>query len=662
MKKHLLSLIIFCSLSGILAAQDFPYHTITAEEIDMKSYVKDASAHAVVLSEYGKSRITIGNDDNIKLMYEYHVKIKIFDSKGFDNATVEIKLRNNESGNSSDQLYDVTGVTYYTDENGSTQQVELDPKKVYTTRDYKYQSTAKFTMPGLRNGCVIEYKYRIESPFFLDHFRPWEFQSDIPKMYSEYEAFIPGHFTYNASMRGTLKLSKSVADIENGCFSTHGAKSDCSHLVYGMKDIPAFIEEDYMTSPKNFLSAISFELVEYTDPYTGVKKKATKEWTDIDHELKTSDEFGVQIKKKDLFKDRLVPVLAGKTDELSKAQAVYAYIQKQFKWNDYIGIYSIDGIKKAIQSHSGSIADINISLIAAMTSAGINAEAVLLSTRDHGFVNDLYPATNDFNYVIAKVNIGDKSYFLDATDPLLSFGMLPLTCLNDKGRVMSLDKPSYWIDLNLPQREKDTYTLDFTLQDDGKAKGTLTHYSVGYKAYTKRKAIKKFNSVEEYVDDLNSKLQKAKILKSEIINLDSLDSPVEEKYEIEIKLYDKENSGALSFNPFFLNRTETNPFKLTERSYPVDWGMPSEDRFILTMHLPANYTIVTPPQTINITLPIDGGKFLTSYEPDNNSFTFSSVIQFNKSIYSPQEYPYLKELYNKIIAFEKAEMVFKKKQ
>ena len=47
---------------------------------------------------------------------------------------------------------------------------------------------------------------------------------------------------------------------------------------------------------------------------------------------------------------------------------------------------------------------------------------------------------------------------LDATDPLLPFGMLPLTCLNDKGRVFSLDKPSYWMDLNLPQRESSTYT------------------------------------------------------------------------------------------------------------------------------------------------------------------------------------------------------------
>jgi hypothetical protein len=79
------------------------------------------------------------------------------------------------------------------------------------------------------------------------------------------------------------------------------------------------------------------------------------------------------------------------------------------------------------------------------------------------------------------------------------------------------------------------------------------------------------------------------------------------------------------------------------------------------MHLPAQYIVEAPPQIMNVELPNNGGRFLTSYLPGDNSFTFSNEIQFNKSIYSSAEYPYLKELYNKIIQSEKAEMVFKKK-
>jgi hypothetical protein len=662
--RTFLILVSLSCLVQLATAQDFPYGQISSEELSMKKYAKDTSAHAVVLREYAKARINVANDDNIKLMFEYHVKIKIFDNKGFDEATAQIKLRNNEDKSDMDEVVKVTGTTYFTDSYGNIQQVEFDPKKVYTSRDYKYQSTFKFTMPALTEGCVIEYTYQLEAPIglHLDNFHPWEFQSDIPKVYSEYEAVIPAHFTYNAALRGPLKLTKNSASVLTGCFSTHGASSDCSDIIYAMSDIPAFVEEDDMTSPKNYISAISFDLVEFTNPYNGVKTKETKEWKDIDYSLKSDYAFGGQLKRKDLLKDKLLPAYSGKTNDLDKAKAIYAYLQKWYKWNDYEGPESIDGIKKAFESHSGSVADINISLITALNGAGISAEAVLLSTRENGLLNDLYPAINKFNYVIAKVNIDDKIYLLDASDPLMTFGMLPLKCLNDKGRVFSLDKPSYWIDLNLPQREKSTSTMELTLQDDGKLKGTITNYSIGYEAYKKRVAIKKFNTTDEYVEDIGSKLPKFKILKSEITNLDSLDKPVVEQYDVEINIADKMGAGGLTFNPFFLNRMTTNPYKLTERSYPVDRGMPGDYRTILIMHLPPQYIMDNPPKAVAVGLPDNGGMFLTDFQVSgDNSFTFSHVIQLNKSIYSSEEYPYLKQLFNNIIQSEKAEMVFKKK-
>jgi hypothetical protein len=660
LKKTLLPLLFLAGLCQLAAAQDFPYGKTTDAEVEMKTYDKDTAAHAVVLQEFGKSRIDVVSDDNIKLIYEYHVKVKIFDAKGFDNGTVEIPVYNNSDNDSYENIDDITGVTYYKDDNGLTQKIELEQKKIYPVKENKHWAIYKFAMPGLRNGCVIEYKYRIESPYF-ENLHSWHFQSYIPKVHSEYEIHIPGFWNYNASLKGKLKLTKTKAELERGCFSTHGSSSDCSFIMYAMDDVPAFVDEDFMTTPKDFLSAINFELINYTNPYTGAKKKVTEEWVDVDYRLKTSPEFGGQLKRKGLLKDRVATIIAGKTDDLEKAKAIYAYWQKWFKWNDYYGIYSVDGIGKALDTHSGSVADINLSLVTALSVAGLKADAVLLSTRNNGAVNPLYPVIGDFNYVVARVNIGDKNYLLDGTDPLLSFGMLPFKCLNDKGRVFNLDKPSYWMDLNLPQRENSTFTYNLTLQDDGKIKGTLTHYSMGYEAYKKRVAIKKFNSIDEYVENLNSKLPKMKIIKSTINNVDSLDKVVEEIYEVEISAYHNENSTKQVFNPFFMDRITNNPFKMAERSYPVDWGMPRDERFILTMHLPAGYTVENPPQNKAVSLPNNGGEFLTGYDDGTaNTFTFSHVIKFNKSVYNSLEYPYLKELYNKIIQSEKAEMVFNK--
>lgn len=660
MKRTLPVLFFFLFSIMLASAQDFNFGSISTEEMNMKSYDKDTSAHAVVLQEFGKSSINIGSDDNLKQIYEYHVKIKIFDSKAFDKGTVKILLYSNDKNDSYEEVSDIKGVTYYKDDNGFTQKAELEDKKVYPVKENKYWASHKFAMPGLRNGCIIEYKYRVESPRW-NKIRSWGFQDDIPKIYSEYEVHIPAFFNFNASIKGFLKLSKNTASLESQCFETHGSKCDCSLLNFGMAHIPAFIEDEYMTSPNNFLSTINFEMVDYTSPYDGVKHKETKEWKDIDYLLKTDYSFGGQLKRKSLLKDRVLPIIAGKTDDMAKAKAIYQYWQKWFKWDDYFGIWS-ENISKAWDSHSGSVADINLSLVTALNAVGLNAEAVVLSTRDNGALNTLYPVINDFNYVVAKVNVGDQAYLLDASDPLLPFGMLPLKCLNDKGRVFSLDKPSYFMDMSLPQRTKSSYILDVTLQDDGKLKGTLTNYSTGYEAYERRKAIKKFNSIDEYVESLNGRLPKWKFTKTEIRNLDSLDMPIAEVYNVEIKVYDKlGESNRVTFSPYYINRMVTNPFRLKERSYPIDKGMASEERYVITVHLPADYTVDTPPQQMSIALPNSGGKYIASYEAIDNAFNFTYITQFSKPIYDAQEYPYLKEFYNKIIQSQKTEMVFKKK-
>jgi len=661
MKRPLLLLSLFVCLSFFAKAQDdFAYGTFTNEDMSMQQYDKDTSAHAVVLNEFGRAKIDATNDDVVRLVYQYHVKIKIFDNEGINQGNIVIPLYNND-GDSFEEINQIKGITTYKDNDGLIKTAELDNSKIFRVKENKHYTLVKFAMPAVVKGCTIEYTYTIFSPFY-QNFHSWQFQSDIPKIYSEYDVHIPGFWDFNASMRGALKLTKNTAEVESGCFEFVGAKSDCSHFVYGMKDIPAFVEEAHMTSPNNFLSAIYFQLIEYTDLQGGGKHKMAREWKDVDYDLKHADYFGDQARKKDFFKEKIIPVIAGKTDSLDKAKAVYEYIKKNIKWNDFFGIVSDDGVRRAFVNHSGNVSDINLSLVAALNAAGLNADPVLLSTRENGFIVKLYPATGDFNYVIAKVDIGGTSYLLDATEPLLTFGMLPMRCLNDQGRVMSLDKPSYWIDLNTSQKQVNTYSLDLTLQPDGKIKGTMTHYSLGYAAYEKREEIKKFNSVDEYVESLDEKSPKFKIINSEVDNVDSLDLPLVEKYDIEIKEFSSMSSNRLGFNPFINDRMTVNPFKLAERTYPVDWGMPSITRYVLTLHLPVGYSIENAPQNVGIALPNDGGSFITQFETTDNEFTFSHVLQIKKSVYSPEEYPYLKELFSKIILSEGNQIILKKNQ
>ena len=642
------------------SAQDFPYGQVDNDALNMTKYAKDTSAHAVMINEYGTSRIGFDNDYNILITYVRHAKIKFFDNKDFETEGTIVESLYNSNETRFEDITDIKAITYYKDENGNVQHVELDKSKIFRTRENKHVSTVKFALPALRSGCVVEFTYKISSPYLFD-FKGWDFQASIPKIKSVYEVHIPGYWEYNASLAGPLKLSFNTAVVERSCLSYGSAAADCSDIVYGMNDVPAFVEEDYMTSAKNFKSAIIYQLVQETNLQSGIKTKYTKDWKDIDYLLKTESFFGSQLKRTSLLKDRIAPVLAGKTDQLEKAKAVYNFIKGTIKWDGHHDYASVDGIKQALDSHTGNSGDINLALVTALNAAGVPTEAVVLSTRANGVVNKLYPDLNSFNYVIAKANIGDQSYLLDATEPLLPFGMLPLRCLNDQGRVFSLDKPSYWIDMTTPQREKTTYSIDLTLQDDGKLKGTLTRFSTGYSAFLKRAEVKKFNSTDEYFDHVSGDIHGIKFTKSSISNVDSLDNPIAETYQVELNPSDKMVNNRIGLSPFLIEQIKTNPFKLARRDYPVDWGMPSEDRYIVTVHLPSQYTLENPPQPISYGLPNQGGNFITDFTTDGSTLTFSYITRINHSVYSTEEYPYLKELFNKIILAEKNELVFKKK-
>ncbi|MDF3078327.1 MAG: hypothetical protein K0S09_2216 [Sphingobacteriaceae bacterium] len=656
MKRILFVALLLCIAFNSFS-QDFDFGKVTREELQLSSYSKDTTANAVVLKEFGTAAIS--SEAPFPLIFEHHVRIKIFNKKAFEHGNIIIPVYKSDTQN-METVSHINGITFTTKADGSIAKTPLELKKVYKENKNRYWDLVKFAMPNLTDGCIIEYKYQIESPFKFN-FRKWVFQWDIPKVYSEYVAMIPSVYEYNVTLIGLLKIGNTKSEVAQDCFNGgNGFTADCSKMTYSMSDIPALVEEDYMTAASNYRSAINFELAQYYD-YRGGKHAVTKDWKDIDYDLKRGVEFGGQMKKTDLFKTVLPSITKGSNDELTKAKAVYAYTQKWFKWNNIHTYSSDDGIKKAMESHSGSVADINLSLIAALSAAGLNTEAVLLSTRENGVINKVYPVVSDFNYVVAKVNIGDKSYLLDATDPLLPFGLLPIRCINDQGRVISSEKPSYWIDMVAQQRESSSYNLDLTLGEDGKISGTIICYSNGYEAYNKRKAIKKFNSTEEYVESLDERMPKIKILNSSFGSLDSLDQTLSEKYEVQIDAYDDLNTDRFSFNPFFIDPVKENPFKLKERSYPVDWGAPSDTRMTLILRYPAKFEIQSKPDAVGLALPLEGGKYSVNSSSEENKLSFSQLVSLNKSIYQPNEYPYIKELFNKIVETQKSEIVFKKK-
>lgn len=656
--RHFLVLFFLCALPFFSDAQDngFPFGKVTYRELGIKSYAPDTAAVALVLDEFGEAYID--NDNAHNLIFEYHTKIKILKKAGVSYGTFEIPLRKSEGR--SEKILSISASSF-TMEDGSMHETKLNPKNVFIENHSKHYDLKKFAVPNVQVGSVIEVFYKLESPFFYN-FRPWEFQSDIPKMNSEYWCLIPANYNYHISLRGFLKLTKNESVLVRGCFSPGGGdNADCSRMKYGMQNIPAFKEEEYVTAKSNFLSAINFELSEIAY-FDGRKDKITKEWKDADDEMRKHASFGIQLRKgKDIVDRQIEQLIAGETDALVKAQRIYDFIKGWYRWNDVYGKYSEFGIKKAFESKTGNVGDINLSLIAALKYADLDVEPMMLSTRENGLATEVYPVLSEFNYVIAKLNIDGKVYLLDATDDFYPFGLIPEHCLNGKGRVLG-DKESYWYDLKPPDKGKTVSMLTLALGSSGTIKGSIHYSYFGYSAVRQRKKLSSATNQQKYIDDLASRLPGVSITEFNIENEEDLSKALVLKLKVEMEVYDSLNDDNFLFNPFIVEQLKSNPFKSKERLYPVDFGAPLEEIFILNLEYPSNFDVDGLPSKVGLSLPQNGGRYLFEIRNANNKLTMNNSLLISKPVFTSHEYHFLKELFNSVIAAQQTLLVFKKRK
>ncbi len=424
-----------------------------------------------------------------------------------------------------------------------------------------------------------------------------------------------------------------------------------------MNDIPAFIEEEYLTASKNYLSSINFELSE-VKYFTGGSDKITKEWKDVEEELRREQRFGLQLKRgKEIVGSSIEQILKGETDPLAKAKIIYDFIVNHYTWNGEYSKYCENGIKKAFDDKKGNVGDINLSLIAAFRYAGLSADPVILSTRDNGYATELYPVLSDYNYVIAKLTVNDKTYLLDATDPLLPFGMIPFRCLNGRGRVIG-DRQTSWEALTTSDKFKRVCYVKLRLDNDGNWTGSVQNTYAGYEALVKRREILSLTNQDEYQRKLGNKVSDFTISKLEIKNLENKSEPLTEIVEIEMESLS--GTSTLMFNPFFIHKREINPFKSSERLYPVDFGSTTDDRITINIELPESVQVVNLPERIALALPNDGGRFIFDARQEGRMIVISSWLSLNKPIFSSGEYHYLKELFSRIVQVQNTDIIFRK--
>jgi hypothetical protein len=354
------------------------------EDLKMTTYANDSSAAAFYLFDYGEAYVA-SNASGLVLNFERHFRIKILKTEGLEYANLAVGLWRN--GSSEEKVTSLKAVTYNL-ENGSMVESKMSKEGVFKEKVNKNMVLQKFTLPNVKVGSVIECSYTVVSEYYW-RFPNWRFQYKIPVQHSEYWSLIPEFFIFEKYMQGYVApTSYEVKRMNSTDFNVDG-----HHWI--IKNVPAFKEELFMTSESDYMAKVNFAI-----SYVNVPGRPVLEimgsWKKLNDELLEDESFGKVITGSNFLKKKVDELTAGMTDQQQKVAVIHDYVKQNMEWDGFEDIYP-DNLKDAMELKKGSSADINLMLASMLEKAGIPVEAVLLSTRDHGFVRQSYPMQQQFN-------------------------------------------------------------------------------------------------------------------------------------------------------------------------------------------------------------------------------------------------------------------------
>lgn len=637
------------SISGYCIKDPIKFGKVSLDELKMKTYSKDTSATAIYLCDYGVSDINFqASERDFKYTFTKTIRIKILKEEGFHYS--DFKISYNKKIQKINQIKACT----YNLENGKIVKTKLSSKDKILEKTSENVSTYKLTLPNVKIGSVIEFKYQITSDLSYN-LRTWYFQHQIPSLHSELRARIPEYFSYKKNHKGYLNLAINEHTYSTGNIDKTSFNVDNFRWV--MKDIPAFKDEPYTTTRKNYLSAIEFELEGITDFY-GVYRNKTGSWEKINKDLLKHQYFGEQLKGGNFLKDEVAKIQSKYSTKKEQLLAAFEFIKNYMTWNDYYGKYVTNTLRSAFKEKKGNCADINLMLVVLLKKLGLEADPIILSTRNNGLLSLTSPSLTKFNYVIASCKIDGNRILLDATEQYCAPNMLPLRCINDKGRLIS-SPGTFFVDIESKTTSQSMTRIKATLNDEGVISGNINL------AYTGNKALKersRFNSKteDEILELIDEEYTSMNVESAEIHNLSDLGKRFLNVLEVEMVDELDMNSELIYINPFLMDQIKSNPFTLEERKYPVDYGYAFDDTYMIELTIPKGYRLESKPAPCKIALPEKSGFFMFSANQLNNKITIVCKTKINKRQFQYFEYKSLKEFYNLIVA-KQAEMLVLKK-
>jgi hypothetical protein len=658
--KHcLLMVICFLTIAQAIAQKTTELKTkfgkLTAEEMKMSVYEQDPEATAVILFDKASLDYDMHPSGYFYCKFTRHVRIKILKKEGYEQADIQIPY--------SDQL-NVSGIRAicHNSEGGQWAAVKMGSGSIFDERLNKYSKVQKFTIPQVREGSIIEYEYNV-----LDDdggYMPavWQFQHEIPTIWSEYEVNIPQFYDYIAMPQGHFPflVREDERVTSKGVVNGTPVDWETRHQRWVQKNLPAIKGEPMIASIKDYMARLVFQ---YKGFYkvdvqsfggsfqlrAGLFRPSANTWARLAGALMKDEDFGEILTHKATLQTAKSLTDSLKTDK-AKVAAIYDYIGKNYEVESYKALTFRQPLKALLKKHQGAATELNLLAINLLRHSGVEAHPVIISTRSNGQLNPFYPMTERVNRVILYLPMLDKeSFFMDVAAYPMPLGMLPFEDLNGEGFVMN-DKTYKWMVVQNKINTKLLFLNNLIINENGNLSGTIEMTSTGYNAFKWRVQIEK-EGAEKYANTLlKDLLVDGKLEEQKLENTDKLDEkPLKGRFKIKTNDYVTKTDSQMYISPMLFWAEKENLFKNPERKFDIDYGYGWENSYILNLKIPDGYKVETMPKSAKINA--EDNSFLFSYmtEVVDKQLKINVKWAIKKTLFRADEYQILRSGYEAVL-------------
>jgi len=618
---------------------------VEKSELELKQCDFDEKAEALILFDDGQLDYVPGAGFEMKKI----IRIKILSDKGLEWANVHLPY-----SIVKDEEEDISGLeaqTYNLDNTGNIVVSKVEKKLIYEKKINKRLSEKVFTFPEVKVGSVIEYKFKHKNIGLVD----WYFQSSAPVKQSRFVIDVPSEIEINVRPVCSREFFNKVAD-----------KSDRTVKTYSMSNIPGLRDEPYVLNENFYRDRLETKIIAY--PINGIRRSRIVTWPQVIRALMEDEDFGVQLKKNIPRTADLDEKLKLVKDPYQKMKTIYKYVQDNMQWNEYVGIWAFDGVKAAWKDKKGTVGEINLILTNLLKDADLNAHPVLVSTHQNGVVNSTdagtynNPGYNQFNRVMAFVEIGEKTYVLDATEKDVPVHLFPPHILMTEGMVIEKIETFEWGWRSLWEDKmvaKNMIHIIADIDSTGTMQGEATITSSDYARLNRLATARKGKDpyIEKYITGSNEGMTIEDVT---FENLKSDSLPLVQKIKFTQPLNSSGEYKYFSCN--MLSGLEKNPFVADNRFSDVFFGYNQSYTLLGNYMLPEGYELETPPKNLKMIMSDTSIVISRVAQVSGDQLMTKIQLDFKKPFYPTTQYEELNLFYKELMNVLNEQFVIRKKK